>query len=142
MRGETFSFVCLKSYGEYFNPLPSCEGRRVQIYDLKIPTLFQSTPLMRGETTDRYSRQPPVNNFNPLPSCEGRLICLQTCPNTQLISIHSPHARGDEALYSPFYNDWISIHSPHARGDGNCAVLILLHIYFNPLPSCEGRQGR
>ena len=35
----------------------------------------------------------------------------------QKISIHSPHARGDDALQSPGKRLKISIHSPHARGD-------------------------
>ena len=34
---------------------------------------FQSTPLMRGETTAVLIRYVPAANFNPLPSCEGRL---------------------------------------------------------------------
>ena len=33
------------------------------------------------------------------------------------ISIHSPHARGDDVLASWKAEIGISIHSPHARGD-------------------------
>ena len=78
---------------------------------------FQSTPLMRGETKT--------------------LIISETA---ELISIHSPHARGDKAIRlhmrsacrfqsTPLMRGettWdscaklkgvISIHSPHARGD-------------------------
>ena len=55
---------------------------------------FQSTPLMRGETrqTDIYS------------------IIVN-------ISIHSPHARGDNSRNLRIIDMQISIHSPHARGD-------------------------
>ena len=75
---------------------------------------------MRGET-----------NGNSSPSC------------TDNISIHSPHARGDDNLHECGLDRLISIHSPHARGDASpapAAPAILRH--FNPLPSCEGRQDR
>ena len=78
------------------------------------------------------------------------------------ISIHSPHARGDQRR-SRGHADGagISIRSPHARGDGRkrckrCSIQISIHsphtrgdvcwgtncrkrFNFNPLPSCEGR---
>ena len=59
-------------------------------------------------------------NFNPLPSHEGRRDSVTRPPPSVLISIHSPHTRGDSsaAVNSPF----------------------LAH--FNPLPSHEGRQDR
>ena len=65
---------------------------------------------------------------------------LETRPDCP-ISIHSPHARGDTDCFISRDSCNISIHSPHARGDaaiGNPQPLI---IYFNPLPSCEGRQA-
>ena len=36
--------------------------------------LFQSTPLMRGETNLAITTRDPFNDFNPLPSCEGRRL--------------------------------------------------------------------
>ena len=33
-----------------FNPLPSCEGRRDFVHPVAQAGVFQSTPLMRGET--------------------------------------------------------------------------------------------
>ena len=56
--------------------------------------LFQSTPLMRGETSPERP-------------------CTPSCP----ISIHSPHARGDDRPRHCACVKNISIHSPHARGD-------------------------
>ena len=100
-----------------FNPLPSCEGRR-RAFRAAIPGLaisihsprargdynqtsmfaehlpFQSTPLVRGETTAAMS------------SCEYRQI-----------SIHSPRARGDPLPDGRGFFSCISIHSPRARGD-------------------------
>ena len=59
----------------------------------------------------------------------------------QIISIHSPHTRGDLCGESRRYTASISIHSPHTRGDvchrrsrGD------LQRDFNPLPSYEGRR--
>ena len=62
--------------------------------DDALELLFQSTPLMRGET-----RVEPKN----------RVLTL--------ISIHSPHARGDQLVALSPCLGLISIHSPHARGD-------------------------
>ena len=56
--------------------------------------LFQSTPLMRGETMYQYQQT-----------------------QAQDISIHSPHARGDKLQELKRDLLTISIHSPHARGD-------------------------
>ena len=56
-----------------FNPLPSCEGRPSPFAPNISGVKFQSTPLMRGET--RYSER------------------FSVAAN---ISIHSPHARGDD----------------------------------------------
>ena len=36
----------------YFNPLPSCEGRPLWDRSAPVIYLFQSTPLMRGETNN------------------------------------------------------------------------------------------
>ena len=126
-----------------FNPLPSCEGR----------------------PTRRLTIRSASSHFNPLPSCEGRLRRVKTGLQVDQISIHSPHARGDTRLAVQSHRWVISIHSPHARGDGDTDVkyarrsVISIHsphargdrvicagtggtIYFNPLPSCEGRPAR
>ena len=78
----------------HFNPLPSCEGRPLRSETEAKQLSFQSTPLMRGETR------------------QGRPCDLAT-----LISIHSPHARGDACPCRGSACRRISIHSPHARGD-------------------------
>ncbi len=124
----------------YFNPLPSCEGRQGDYIMGLRAFLFQSTPLMRGETMSII-----------LP---GRM---------SLISIHSPHARGDDEtpvfppnalsfqstplmrgetiiMFSCAVAMVISIHSPHARGDVSSHSMLFALVYFNPLPSCEGRR--
>ena len=59
----------------------------------------------------------------------------------QIISIHSPHARGDPAHPTHTAQGAISIHSPHARGDRNRVQSAHRRLHFNPLPSCEGRRG-
>ena len=140
MRGETLRKIRLKTVGLIsihsphargdarhknalvnqlnFNPLPSCEGRLSYKCDLSTFHVFQSTPLMRGETAQRSFEQ----DFGK-------------------ISIHSPHARGDPSPDNHQANHVISIHSPHARGDRNDHQGHFQHAYFNPLPSCEGRPA-
>ena len=102
----------------YFNPLPSCEGRQDRQTALRRSSPFQSTPLMRGETLGTGWTFAEAIYFNPLPSCEGRQIVLD-------------RRRGDDS---------ISIHSPHARGDEKVQTFLGLDTDFNPLPSCEGRR--
>ena len=106
-----------RTRGGHFNPLPSCEGR-----------LYCSTRMLTPA------------NFNPLPSCEGRPYAALDWLTGGPISIHSPHARGDkERRARAFGSLQISIHSPHARGDKLYTSLSCSALYFNPLPSCEGR---
>ena len=100
-----------------FNPLPSCEGRQTKMVYPDPAHEFQSTPLVRGETSATIGRPSRDAYFNPLPSCEGRRRRLSADHQGTLISIHSPHARGDCA----------------ARIDRRPPR------HFNPLPSCEGR---
>ena len=124
---------------DYFNPLPSHEGRRS----------FKST--LQGYI-----------HFNPLPSHEGRPETLLARMRAILISIHSPRMRGDLDVIPTKRRGGISIHSPRMRGDGRRATLrhgqgvISIHsprmrgdrswrarlssaTHFNPLPSHEGR---
>ena len=94
-------------------------------------TIFQSTPLMRGETR-RFSRRGGAADFNPLPSCEGRRGYSIPVSTVISISIHSPHARGDSLFPGLCGMPSISIHSPHARGDtrrraGRCRRHISIH---------------
>ena len=85
-------------------------------------TLFQSTPLMRGETPqharDRRGGRISIHS----PHARGDLWEAD-CPRVVVISIHSPHARGDRVLdvAGVCFNS-ISIHSPHARGDPHGAT--------------------
>ena len=123
-----------------FNPLPSHEGRPPAPYVAdKLQQLFQSTPLTRGETTQKKKgaflhafQSTPLTRgetfpghfpasfltyFNPLPSHEGRLFLFMSnsCPKRFQ---STPLTRGETAT-SFFSNALpsISIHSPHTRGD-------------------------
>ena len=102
-------------------------------------TRFQSTPLMRGAT--RWARPTSTSPacFNPRPSCEGRLDPKAGEYARLRVSIHAPHARGDDELLDVVVRDVVSIHAPHARGDSTLMVPSSLTLSFNPRPSCEGR---
>ena len=97
----------------YFNPLPSCEGRLETVHKLTDTIKFQSTPLMRGETIPRNASRA-----------------------NRLISIHSPHARGDflRVAYRSF--SLIFQSTPLMRGEtGFICGDIRFADHFNPLPS-------
>ena len=102
----------------HFNPLPSCEGRHETQQPEGHPFDFNPLPSCEGRPVPAHCVG-ATRNFNPLPSCEGRLLFCAKQPKIYLISIHSPHARGDHPSLLP-----------PAR-----------HTYFNPLPSCEGRPN-
>ena len=100
------------------------------------------SPRARGDLP-MYAKRRHATDFNPLPSCEGRPNAPHKPIPISKISIHSPRARGDILIFLLIYKEGISIHSPHVRGDRLCLTGGELGIYFNPLPSCEGRpQGR
>ena len=94
MRGETRVFCLLYQTYINFNPLPSCEGRR---------------------KTRCISRL--ILYFNPLPSCEGRpYSCFPQIPASRFQS--TPLMRGETRHIVKYrQREHISIHSPHARGD-------------------------
>ena len=129
-----------RSTHNYFNPLPSCEGRLFHAIREKRRRLFQSTPLMRGETRIGWTIWPDRGHFNPLPSCEGRPGERNLCANDHEFQ-STPLMRGETANgASCFLTQYISIHSSHARGDPlSIIVPSPLSVHFNPLPSCEGR---
>ena len=142
VRGETAQEQAEIKRPYHFNPLPSCEGRPRRSY-----------------------MQAKLFYFNPLPSCEGRHTACRAKRTANHISIHSPRARGDGrrlsadhqgtliSIHSPrargdmyqlglmILAD-ISIHSPRARGDPAVSSALMMAVYFNPLPSCEGRQHK
>ena len=135
MRGATRRGVSDRQV-QRFNSRPSCEGR-LGLRRSPIILVFQFTPLMRGATVRRtHSRRRP--RFNSRPSCEGRLP-RRRGRRSLSVSIHAPHARGDNHTRRLICVVEVSIHAPHARGDTparrggrpRC---------FNSRPSCEGRR--
>ena len=81
------------------------------------------------------------NDFNPLPSYEGRRDQVAALQGMTFQS--APLMRGETPVMvlRLLSDSTISIHSPHARGDRSwSAYRTALQIYFNPLPSCEGRR--
>ena len=145
-----------------FNPLPSCEGRRLTSPPAKSVFVFQSTPLMRGETAAAISLlhlhcisihsphargdlhrgygQKAQSHFNPLPSCEGRLGAFLLLDHGASISIHSPHARGDGCCGTSSVQVSVFQSTPLMRGETPRKDIRIAFVYFNPLPSCEGRH--
>ena len=77
-----------------FNPLPSCEGRLARLFFAAAPRKFQSTPLMRGETISQASMT-ELPLFQSTPLMRGETDRQTVLRRSFPISIHSPHARGD-----------------------------------------------
>ena len=119
MRGETCARLAIKTKGR----------------------VFQSTPLIRGETPPGRAEY-PATVFQSTPLIRGETVAVKVTGANMLISIHSPHTRGDRrGKTAALMASMISIHSPHARGDLESAISGVMYDYFNPLPSCEGRRG-
>ena len=100
--------------------------------------LFQSTPLMRGETPLIGSEKVALK-FQSTPLMRGETILRPELHAHDCISIHSPHARGDAPgvlLLRRFIK--ISIHSPHARGDVTEERSIQRIILFQSTPLMRG----
>ena len=125
---------------QYFNPLPSHEGRRFLFAVFPAVRKFQSTPLTRGETGRCARPRASYPDFNPLPSHEGRRRGGLFWFNPSAISIHSPHTRGDRALIDLALKLHGFQSTPLTRGETNSTASgYLPPPHFNPLPSHEGR---
>ena len=145
-RGETKARHAHFTDHRYFNPLPSHEGRLhprpagrlASVISIHSPHTrgdatkksatwraqpFQSTPLTRGETRQRQ-RPKPASRFQSTPLTRGETLTLQVYSHITVISIHSPHTRGDDGSAGTGTGRLISIHSPHTRGDMNKVFLI------------------
>ena len=123
----------------HFNPLPSCEGRQDPRKRLHLDWYFNPLPSCEGRHFE-LSDSAGDSHFNPLPSCEGRR--LQAVSSRRAEPFQStPLMRGETRVFrSGKQLPLISIHSPHARGDTLLVSCNNNGGYFNPLPSCEGRQ--
>ena len=138
-RGDLSNFAAA-SRAAYFNPLPSCEGRRFRRIFHRDTSEFQSTPLMRGETDTALPLIAPVMDFNPLPSCEGRPSrATQPAPTSTFQS--TPLMRGEtnaglsEGFPGHHFNPL-----PSCEGRLCTISFASCRTNFNPLPSCEGRR--
>ena len=147
-------------------------GETRRTYDSTFLVIFQSTPLMRGETTSvvaafsagAISIHSPhargdlcdsrtVRNLFPFqstPLMRGETLRKSGTLLLCCISIHSPHARGDMVQHLQKNHVTISIHSPHARGDSaNTSIRRLQpisihspHARGDPKAVKRGREGK
>ena len=78
-----------------FNPLPSYEGRPLCKARISRRKRFQSTPLTRGETSVLLSRFDELFEFQSTPLTRGETETHEESHCVGIISIHSPHTRGD-----------------------------------------------
>ena len=101
---------------------------------------LQSTSLIRGKTICWTRKHTTKLHFNPLPSSEGRQAPKDNGKKLQITSIHFPHPREDDIHRKVHRTGRTSIHFPHPREDSDTHIPRMNLLYFNPLPSSEGRQ--
>ena len=105
------------------------------------PHEFQSTPLMRRETTTKYIGLLSRHRL-PLPSCEGRPKPPRSSGN---YSYFNPLPSCEGRLLSPrsLYAYDIFQSTPLIRGETSATQFRrCAYRHFNPLPSYEGRPYR
>ena len=120
MRGETRCPWRIRACLQYFNPLPSCEGRLGRV---------------RRPVAGRA-----ISIHSPHARGDARALPL---PRHFWISIHSPHARGDIWAISISRKSSIFQSTPLTRGETKeVRPCLATQRYFNPLPSREGRPAR
>ncbi len=85
------------------------------------------------------SYERPEPNFNPLPSHEGRPFCpLRHCPRPLFQS--TPLMRGETSVALTINGEPLFQSAPLMRGETQAReAKNIWRLYFNPLPSCEGR---
>ncbi len=139
-RGETYASVLRISPMHFQSSLMRGETGGTTL-NAMLRDIFQSTPLMRGETT-RTSWRERRGRFQSAPLIRGetyrtlyRALGMEVFQSAPLMRGETA-GRGDQKP-----DEQISIHSPHARGDKRCTPSTLRIGNFNPLPSCEGRRG-
>ena len=121
-----------------FNPRPSCEGRHGGTKAEMERLMFQSTPLMRGATSNHWMAPYPTG-FQSTPLMRGATYSLVAWIAYWLFQ-STPLMRGATEQISEL-QEAIAFQStplmrgatrsrPRRRTRGTC---------FNPRPSCEGR---
>ena len=138
MRGETRRIFCNSIITLNFNPLPSCEGRPPKFDRNKHHAPFQSTPLMRGETQSIHAVT-AVIRFQSTPLMRGETVSYDHDDRMSPISIHSPHARGDDDATGGAVPPLDFNPLPSCEGRLTFTSPPYTVFDFNPLPSCEGR---
>ena len=142
MRGETGKADTAED-AKAFQSTPLTRGETLDRLGVPYWVQFQSTPLMRGETGSAHSRCVHYRNFNPLPSHEGRRIPVRSAGLSPSNFNPLPSCKGRlVGDVEHAHRVAISIRSPHARGDQAREAKNIWRLYFNPLPSHEGRQHK
>ena len=160
-RGDAVSYTP-RHTPPYFNPLPSCEGRQAVCSFFAWFRLFQSTPLMRGEThwrklanlSQRFQSTPLMRgetvsgasvscgckHFNPLPSCEGRPLWDRSAPVIYLFQ-STPLMRGEtnNGLCDGFYAIFQS--TPLMRGETVSSGSVTSAGIFQSTPLMRGETN-
>ena len=97
---------------------------------------------MRGATAVASSSVIGKREFQSTRPMRGATLGSILAANTQIISIHAPHAGRDARVDAHILESIISIHAPHAGRDVEGERLAAEFLYFNPRAPCGARQSR
>ena len=92
-RGDN-TIVIHSPNSRHFNPLPSCEGRHKYLRYTQVHFLFQSTPLMRGETARTMRKLNQKEIFQSTPLMRGE-TCFGLKPCRKGLFQSTPLMRGE-----------------------------------------------
>jgi len=147
----------------YFNPLPSQEGRSLDVSNWNTSKVFQSTPFARRETVlglsfflsgcvsihslrkkGDHEQGETTKNMDPFqstPFARRETSCAGSVISEQLMFQSTPFARRETfPIHESAIESVVSIHSLRKKGDETLADHVDEVIRFNPLPSQEGRR--
>ena len=116
-------------------------GETTAIDRLRAFEPFQSTPLIRGETSKANDLAGRIAISIHSPHARGDQEPRKDRKPGD-ISIRSPHARGDGELWHPYNQTQISIHSPHTRGDEEEEEEAPKPTKFQSTPLIRGETGQ
>ena len=139
-RGET-TFKAVFRNTPQFQSTPLTRGETLAANtDALTANVFQSTPLTRGETAENRGERFLRAKFQSTPLTRGETNWKRIWSRSSMISIHSPHTRGDS--FRLRISEWQHNFNPLPSHEGRRTLRLRRWILddFNPLPSHEGRQ--
>ena len=78
--------------------------------------MFQSTPPTQGATRSGPSSAPSLTLFQSTPPTQGATMSRLLQKESNIVSIHAPHAGGDNSTFQSDYSKWMFQSTPPTQG--------------------------